>query len=464
MSFAPVNEHLAWQNLAGYQPLACDGAESFGARWQRARQGRAERAVSGLRGFGLRGSEREAGRNYSGPLSFRQAFALVRAQRLAAAGLPGGGDWRGDIELLARQAHLEGTAGEAKQRYRQLAILWALALPLLFLCATLVSNPVKAQAAGNAPASSAVSGAAVNAVAGASNAAVSSVMNSSAASTAPASSAVNSAVSGAATLVTGPAQARLAGGVKAATDPNVDDATNPSSGTSPTDPENPTAPEIRFSLGNTKPSTALTVFLLITVMSVVPSLLLMTTSFTKIFITLAMVRTAIGLQQTPPNQVIAGLSLFLTLFIMQPVINEVYDQAIYPYFVAEEAPQDFDIKGFAQAAAPPMREFMGKHTRQEDIALITRAAGRANPQNLDDVPFTTLVPAFMISEVRSAFIIGFVIFIPFLVIDLVVSASLMSMGMMMLPPVMVSLPFKILLFVMVDGWGLMIETLVGTYR
>ncbi|MDO5672841.1 MAG: flagellar type III secretion system pore protein FliP [Actinomycetaceae bacterium] len=231
--------------------------------------------------------------------------------------------------------------------------------------------------------------------------------------------------------------------------------------TLPANPNNPTDPGITLNIGGLDkgPSTSVLVFIGITLLSVAPSLLLMMSSFTKIFITLSMTRNAVGLQGVPPNQVIAGLALFLTFFIMAPVISQLWEVAVKPY-----VDQQVKFGEAMQLAEPVMRNFMAAHTREEDIALMTRAAGRVNPQNLADLPFTTLVPSFMISEVRAAFIIGFVIYVPFLVIDLVVAASLMSMGMMMLPPVMISLPFKVLLFVLVDGWGLMTQTLIGTYQ
>jgi flagellar biosynthetic protein FliP len=230
----------------------------------------------------------------------------------------------------------------------------------------------------------------------------------------------------------------------------------------PTPPAGPTgggSSTIEINGPNGAPSNAIVTMLGITVLSIAPALLLMMSSFTKVFVVLAMVRNATGLTTIPPNQVIAGLALFLSLFIMQPVIGHINDDAIQPYLNGH-----MDFGHALTAAEGPLRTFMGAHTRQEDIALITRAAGQHNPANLAATPFPTLVPAFIISELRSAFIIGFVIFIPFLVIDLVVSAGLMSMGMMMLPPAMISLPFKVLLFVLVDGWGLVIQTLVTTYK
>ena len=209
---------------------------------------------------------------------------------------------------------------------------------------------------------------------------------------------------------------------------------------------------------NGAPSNSVVVLLAITLLSVVPALLLMTTSFTKIFVVLSFTRNALGLQGVPPNQVLAGLSLFLSIFIMAPVITQVNDTGVQPYINGEMT--------FTQAVdvgKQPLETFMLAHTREQDLALLTRAADQPNPKDETDVPFATLVPAFLLSELRSAFIMGFVVFVPFLVIDLVVSASLMSMGMMMLPPVMISLPFKLLLFVLVDGWGLVVTALVGSY-
>jgi flagellar biosynthetic protein FliP len=207
-----------------------------------------------------------------------------------------------------------------------------------------------------------------------------------------------------------------------------------------------------------EPSTSVVVLIGITLLSVAPALMLMMTSFTKIFVVLSMTRNALGLNTMPPNQVLAGLTLFLSLFIMWPVLTEVNTVAVQPYLDGS-----LTFGQAVDAALQPLGAFMLSHTREEDLALMSRAGGVPNPANPSEVPIQTLVPAFMISELRAAFIIGFVIFVPFLVIDLVVSASLMAMGMMMLPPVMVSLPFKILLFVLVDGWGLLVTNLVGSY-
>ncbi|MGH3706145.1 MAG: flagellar type III secretion system pore protein FliP, partial [Agromyces sp.] len=179
------------------------------------------------------------------------------------------------------------------------------------------------------------------------------------------------------------------------------------------------------------PSSAVVTLIGITLLSVAPSLLIMMTSFTKIFVVLAMARNALSLPAIPPNQVLAGLALFLSLFIMAPVLSEINDVALQPYLAGDILVSDaFDL------GSGPLREFMLAHTREEDLALMTRAAGAENPETTAMVPLTTLVPAFMISELRAAFIIAFVIFVPFLIIDLVTSAALMSMGMMMLPPVM----------------------------
>ncbi|WP_370454120.1 flagellar type III secretion system pore protein FliP [Frondihabitans sp. PhB188] len=237
--------------------------------------------------------------------------------------------------------------------------------------------------------------------------------------------------------------------------------------TAPVTPTGPTAPatsgtggvSVNINGPDGTPSSAVVTLLGLTLLSVAPALLLMMTSFTKIFVVLAMTRNALSLQSIPPNQVIAGLALFLSLFIMGPVLIHINDAALQPYLAGK-----IDFTHAITLAEQPLRTFMTAHTREEDIALMTRAAKKANPANIESVPMLTLIPSFMISELRSAFIIGFVIFLPFLVIDLVVSAALMSMGMMMLPPVMISLPFKILLFVLVDGWGLIIKSLIESYN
>ncbi|HEX5333672.1 MAG TPA: flagellar type III secretion system pore protein FliP [Cellulomonas sp.] len=245
-------------------------------------------------------------------------------------------------------------------------------------------------------------------------------------------------------------------------------AAQPAAPAGPTAPATPAAPAAPATPGSSvsvsingvdgTPSSSIVVLLGITLLSVAPSLLLMMTSFTKIFVVLSLTRNALGLQGVPPNQVIAGLALFLSLFVMAPVLTDVNNDGVQPYLKG-----DLTFSQAVETGSAPLRGFMLEHTREQDLALVTRAADQPNPQDPASVPMLTLIPAFMLSELRAAFIIGFVIFVPFLVIDLVVSASLMSMGMMMLPPVMVSLPFKLLLFVLVDGWGLVITALVGSY-
>jgi flagellar biosynthetic protein FliP len=206
------------------------------------------------------------------------------------------------------------------------------------------------------------------------------------------------------------------------------------------------------------PSSSVITLLGITLLSVAPALILMMSSFTKIFVVLAMTRNALGMQTIPPNQVLAGLSLFLSLFIMWPVVAQINTDAVAPFLAGK-----IDFAAAFNHASVPLQHFMVKHTKESDIALMTRAAGQKNPASPATVPLYTLIPAFMISELRAAFIIGLVIFVPFLVIDLVVSSGLMAMGMMMLPPTMIALPFKILLFVLVDGWGLIVTSLIQSY-
>lgn len=205
-------------------------------------------------------------------------------------------------------------------------------------------------------------------------------------------------------------------------------------------------------------SAILQIFFLMTVLSLAPGLLIMTTSFTRTVVVLSFLRNAIGAQQAPSNQIIIGLSMFLTFFIMTPVWQQINSQALKPY-KAGTITQEAAIK----LAVAPVRKFMFSQTREKDIALFLSLSKTPRPGNPDDVPTLTLIPAFMISELRTAFQIGFLIYIPFLIVDMVVASVLMSMGMMMLPPVMISLPFKILLFILVDGWGLMIGSLVKSF-
>lgn len=205
-------------------------------------------------------------------------------------------------------------------------------------------------------------------------------------------------------------------------------------------------------------STVLQIFFLMTVLSLAPSLLMMTTSFTRIVVVLSFLRSALGTQQAPSNQIIVGLSLFLTFFVMAPVWQQVNTQALQPYRAATITQDEAIKRGVA-----PIRKFMLSQVREKDLALFISLSKLPRPRNADDIPTMTLIPAYMVSELKTAFQIGFLVYIPFLVLDMVVASVLMSMGMMMLPPVMISLPFKILLFVLVDGWGLIIGSLIKSF-
>jgi flagellar biosynthetic protein FliP len=201
-------------------------------------------------------------------------------------------------------------------------------------------------------------------------------------------------------------------------------------------------------------SSGVQLLLLITILSLAPSLLIMTTSFTRIVIVLSLLRNAIGTPQIPPNQVLVGLALILTFFVMTPVYTEMNQQAIKPYLAGE-----IDQTTAFNKAMQPLREFMFKQTRDKDLELFLEMNHQDRPNTLEDIPTVVLLPAFVLSELRTAFVMGFAIYIPFLIIDLVISSVLLSMGMMMLPPSLISLPFKILLFIMVDGWYLIIRSL-----
>lgn len=203
---------------------------------------------------------------------------------------------------------------------------------------------------------------------------------------------------------------------------------------------------------------SLQILFFLTIISLAPSLLIMMTSFTRIIVVLHFVRSAIGTQQTPPNQVMIGLALFITLFIMSPVISQINEEALRPYSAGEISQDEAIQRGVA-----PLRTFMFEQVNDKDLALFIDLSKIDNVANQDDIPTTTLIPAFIISELRAAFIMGFLIYIPFIVIDMVVASTLMSMGMMMLPPVMISMPFKILLFILADGWSLVIRELVKTF-
>jgi len=205
-------------------------------------------------------------------------------------------------------------------------------------------------------------------------------------------------------------------------------------------------------------STAIQLLLLMTVLSLAPAILVMVTSFTRIIVVLSLVRNAIGIPQLPPNQVMIGLALFLTAFVMAPAIKDINNNAVQPYLNGTITQQEAYSRGEA-----PLRAFMLKQTREQDLALFLKLSDSPKPETVDDVPTYVLIPAFTISELKTAFQMGFVMFVPFLIIDLIISSALLSMGMMMLPPVIVSLPFKILLFVLVDGWYLIIGSLVGSF-
>ena len=208
------------------------------------------------------------------------------------------------------------------------------------------------------------------------------------------------------------------------------------------------------------PSNSIILIIVLTVISVAPSLVVMVTSFTRIVIVFSLVRNALGVQTIPPNQVVVGLSLFLSIFVMSPVLSEMNEEGLQPYLDGEKTMEEaYDD------AVQPLREFMFANTGTNELELMLAAEDAEEPpESPEDVSMTALIPAFILSELKTAFIIGFVVFMPFLVIDLVVSSVLMSLGMMMLPPVFVSLPFKILLFIMVDGWALVTETLLTSFN
>ena len=208
----------------------------------------------------------------------------------------------------------------------------------------------------------------------------------------------------------------------------------------------------------TQYSLTLQLLALMTSLTLLPSFLLMMTSFVRIIIVLSILRQALGTGQTPPNTVLVGLALFLTLFIMSPVLGDIYNNALVPYMQNGMA-----FEKALAAAEEPLRSFMLKQTREDDIGLFMQMASKGEPVNAAAVPFATLVPAFITSELKSAFTIGFLIYIPFVVIDLVVASVLMSMGMMMLSPMMISMPFKLMLFVLVDGWSLILGSLAASF-
>nr|MBF0221633.1 flagellar type III secretion system pore protein FliP [Desulfobulbaceae bacterium] len=205
-------------------------------------------------------------------------------------------------------------------------------------------------------------------------------------------------------------------------------------------------------------SVLIEILLIFTVLSMAPAILLMMTCFTRLVVAFSFLKKALGTQTTPPNQVLIGLSLFLTLFIMTPVFTQMNTTAIKPYL-----DEQISLEEAMEAGIKPLRSFMFKQTREKDLALFISIADLKKPENKDEVPTSVLIPAFMISELKTSFEIGFVLFLPFLVIDMVVASILLSMGMMMLPPIMISLPFKVLLFVLVDGWYLIVGSLIKSF-
>jgi flagellar biosynthetic protein FliP len=200
------------------------------------------------------------------------------------------------------------------------------------------------------------------------------------------------------------------------------------------------------------------IIVILTILSLAPAILILMTSFTRIIIVLGFIRTALATQQMPPNQVLIGLALFMTFFIMSPVFSEVNEQALQPFLNGELTQEQAYT-----AAVHPFKDFMSKQTRTKDLALFLKYTNGPRPTNIQEIPLAALVPAFAISELKTAFQMGFIIFIPFLIIDMVVASVLMAMGMMMLPPVMISLPFKILLFILVDGWYLVVKSLLQSF-
>jgi flagellar biosynthetic protein FliP len=205
-------------------------------------------------------------------------------------------------------------------------------------------------------------------------------------------------------------------------------------------------------------ATTLQIVFLLTVLTLAPALLIMTTSFTRFIIVLSFLRQAIGTPQTPSNQIIIGISLFLTLFVMMPVYEEVNSMALEPYLDERMSQAEF-----LDTATVPIKRFMQKYTREKDLALFVKIAKIPRPKNIDEIPVWVVIPAFVLSELKTAFQIGFLLYVPFLVIDMVIASILMAMGMMMMPPIMISLPFKLMLFVLVDGWHLILGSMVKSF-
>ncbi|MFH1688296.1 MAG: flagellar type III secretion system pore protein FliP [bacterium] len=224
-----------------------------------------------------------------------------------------------------------------------------------------------------------------------------------------------------------------------------------------------TIPKVSLQVGEAADSgdisTTLQIVILMTVLALAPSILIMVTSFIRIVVVLSFLRHAMGINQMPPNQLLIGLALILTFFIMTPSVDQAYNQGIKPFLDNKLSKEEAFDK-----AAEPFKEFMLSQTREKDLSLFVNISKMERPQNAEEIPLRVLVPGFVISELRTAFQIAFVLFVPFLVIDMVVASVLMSMGMMMLPPIIVSLPFKILLFVLVDGWYLLVKSLVESFH
>lgn len=219
-------------------------------------------------------------------------------------------------------------------------------------------------------------------------------------------------------------------------------------------------PDLAFAAEESIPTTSptLQILYILTILTLLPSIILMMTGFTRMIIVFSLLRNAMGLQQSPPNIVLVGLSLFLTLFLMAPTMEEIRVEAIQPYTAGEISAEEAK-----DAAIEPVREFMLMQTKTEDLEMFIELSGEEY-EDVEEVPTTTIIPAFITSELRRAFIIGFLIYIPFLIIDMVVASVLMSMGMMMLPPMMISMPLKLLLFVLVDGWALIVESLIMSFN
>jgi flagellar biosynthetic protein FliP len=216
-------------------------------------------------------------------------------------------------------------------------------------------------------------------------------------------------------------------------------------------------PEVGRRSGDT--ASAVRIVLALTLLAVLPSLLVCVTAFLRIVIVLSMLRHAIGMPETPPNTVVIGLALFMTLFTMSPMLQQVNSEAVQPFMAGK-----LSIQQGLDTGAKPLREFMVRQTREQDLALMIEISKGKRPTSIDDIGTLHLIPAFMLSELRAAFQIGFVVFLPFLLIDLIVSSILMSLGMMMMPPVTIALPIKILMFVLVDGWALIVKALVGSFH